>query len=113
MNSAADRPTGEVTVYEQIQATDDFVELRRRLRRFIFPMSVLFLAWYLAYVLLATFAPAFMSTRLPASSYLTVGLYIGLLQFVTTFAITTIYVHWANTHLDPPAERLRIEIEGR
>jgi uncharacterized membrane protein (DUF485 family) len=110
---AAERRTDEVTVYEQMQATDEFLELRRRLRRFIFPMSALFLAWYLAYVLLATFAPEFMSTKLPADSYLTVGLYIGLLQFITTFAITTLYVRWANNHLDPAAERLRIEIEGR
>ncbi len=113
MNYAAERPRDEVTVYEQIQATDEFLELRRRLRRFVFPMSAVFLAWYLVYVLLATFEPAFMATKLPADSFLTVGLYIGLLQFVSTFAITTLYVRWANNHLDPAAERLRIEIEGR
>lgn len=113
MNPAAERPMDELTVYEQIQVTDEFLELRRRLRRFVFPMSALFLAWYLLYVLLATFASGFMATRLPADSNFTVGLYVGLLQFVTTFAITTLYVRWANNHLDPAAERLRIEIEGR
>jgi uncharacterized membrane protein (DUF485 family) len=107
-----ERPAGEVTVYEQIQATDEFADLRGRLRKFVFPMTVGFLLWYLVYVLLATFAKDFMSTRLPADSNFTVGLYIGLLQFVTTFAITTIYVRFANNHLDPAAERLRIEFEG-
>ncbi len=41
-----------------------------------------------------------------------VGLIIGLLQFVTTFVITTIYVRYANQHLDPAAEQLREQIEG-
>ncbi|MGI8816810.1 MAG: DUF485 domain-containing protein [Pseudonocardia sp.] len=112
MSTAAERLTDEAGVYEQMQATPEFAGLRRRLRWFVFPMSALFLLWYLAYVLLASFAKGFMSTRLPADSNFTVGLYIGLLQFVTTFAITTIYVGFANNQLDPVAERLRIEIEG-
>ncbi len=103
-------PTREGTVYEQVQASAEFVELRRRLRRFVFPMSAAFLVWYLVYVLLASFAPAFMATKV--SGNITWGLVIGLLQFVTTFAITTLYIGYANTRLDPAAERLRIEIEG-
>ena len=112
MHAGGDHPLGEAGIYEQIQATDEFVELRTRLRRYVFPMSAFFLTWYLVYVLLATFAKDFMSIRLPAESHMTVGLYIGLLQFVTTFAITTLYVRFANNKLDPAAERLRIEIEG-
>ncbi|RAD00875.1 DUF485 domain-containing protein, partial [Burkholderia multivorans] len=45
-----------------------------------------------------------------------VGLVLGLLQFVTTFAITMFYVSFANKKLDPPAtairERLEQESEG-
>ena len=40
------------------------------------------------------------------------GLIIGLLQFVTTFLITTLYVRYANRHLDPAAEKIREQIEG-
>jgi uncharacterized membrane protein (DUF485 family) len=98
--------------YEQIQASFEFDELRTRFRRFVFPMSAAFLLWYLAYVLLASFAKDFMSIRVPADTNLTVGLYVGLLQFVTTFLITTIYVGFANNRLDPAAEMLRTEIEG-
>jgi uncharacterized membrane protein (DUF485 family) len=112
VSSTGDHPLGAAGLYEQIQATDEFVELRTRLRRYVFPMSALFLGWYLLYVLLATFAPGFMSTRLPEDGNLTVGLYIGLAQFLTTFVITTLYVRFANNKLDPAAERLRIEIEG-
>jgi uncharacterized membrane protein (DUF485 family) len=46
-----------------VQASTEFVELRRRFRRFVFPMTALFLAWYFLYVLLAAYAPGFMSTK--------------------------------------------------
>ena len=70
----------------------------------------LFLAWYLLYVLCATYAPAFMSAKLWGN--ITVGLIFGLLQFVSTFAITIWYVRYANRRLDPLAEQLRDELEG-
>ena len=105
--------TGETstgTVYEQMQATPEFVELRRKLRGFVFPMSAAFLIWYLAYVLLASFAPGFMA--IPVFGNINIGLIIGLLQFVSTFVITTVYVRFANRHLDPAAEKIREQIEG-
>ena len=107
MSSTGERSTG--TVYEQMQATPEFVDLRRRLRRFVFPMSAAFLIWYLLYVLLASYAPAFMAVKLVGN--INVGLVIGLLQFVSTFVITTVYVRYANRHLDPAAQKLREQIE--
>ena len=107
-DNPAERPVH--TVYQEVQRAPEFQELRHRLRRFIFPMSVAFLLWYLLYVLLASYAPAFMSTKLVGN--INVGLVIGLLQFVSTFVITTVYVRYANRRLDPSAERLREMIEG-
>jgi hypothetical protein len=40
-----------------------------------------------------------------------VGLLLGFGQFVTTFAITTWYVVYANRNLDPLAEKIRDEYE--
>jgi uncharacterized membrane protein (DUF485 family) len=93
-----------------VQASPEFNELRSRLRRFIFPMSAAFLVWYLAYVLLASYAPGFMAIKVFGN--INVGLIIGLLQFVTTFVITTVYVRFANKYIDPAAEKLRERIEG-
>jgi uncharacterized membrane protein (DUF485 family) len=73
-------------------------------------MSALFLAWYLLYVVLASYAPGFMAIKVFGN--INVGLIIGLLQFVSTFAITTVYVRFANKHIDPAAEVLRERIEG-
>ncbi|WP_090101764.1 DUF485 domain-containing protein [Lentzea jiangxiensis] len=96
--------------WADVQASDDFVELKRRLLKFVFPVSGLFLAWYLLYVLLADYAHGFMSTKVLGN--INVGLIFGLLQFVSTFVITTLYVRHANKNLDPLAEKLRNEIEG-
>lgn len=104
-------PPGAPRDWEAAQSAPEFQELRHRLRRFIFPVTGLFLVWYLLYVLLATYAPAFMGTTL-ADSNITVGLIFGLLQFVSTFAITGWYVKFADKRLDPLAGQLRDELGG-
>jgi uncharacterized membrane protein (DUF485 family) len=73
-------------------------------------MTALFLLWYLLYVLLADYAHGFMSTKVAGN--ITVGLIFGLLQFVSTFVITGVYVWYANRKLDPLAEKIRGDIEG-
>ena len=108
MSTTGERSTR--TVYEQVQDSAEFADLRARLRRFVFPMSAAFLVWYLAYVLLASYARDFMAIKLVGN--INVGLVIGLLQFVSTFLITTLYVNYANKHLDPAAARLRERVEG-
>lgn len=109
MADTADLP-GE-TAYQRVERSAEFQDLRRRFRRFVFPMTALFLVWYFAYVLLASYAHDFMSTRL-GDSAITVGLLLGLGQFVSTFVITMVYARWANNRLDPHAEALRQDIEG-
>lgn len=105
----ADRGSDQDT-WQEVQASPEFVELRRRLRVFVFPMTGLFLVWYLLYVLLADYAHGFMATKLVGN--INVGLVLGLLQFVSTFVITGLYVRYANRRLDPAADELRARIEG-
>ena len=94
----------------EIQASPEFQELRSRLRRFVFPMSAVFLLWYAAYVMLGAFAHDFMATKVWGN--INVGLLIGLGQFLTTFIITGIYVWFANRELDPRAAAIRSKLEG-
>jgi uncharacterized membrane protein (DUF485 family) len=103
------RPSGGST-YEEVQESAEFAELKRRFRRFVFPMTALFLAWYFLYVLLAAYATDFMSTQVFGN--INVGLVFGLLQFVSTFAITMIYARWADREFDPTADQLRDQIEA-
>ncbi|TNC27371.1 DUF485 domain-containing protein [Amycolatopsis alkalitolerans] len=96
--------------WKKVQASPEFAQLRRRLRTFVFPMTALFLAWYLVYVLLADYAHAFMATKIAGN--FNVGLLIGLLQFVSTFLITWLYVRYANRRLDPISDKIRDEVES-
>jgi uncharacterized membrane protein (DUF485 family) len=103
-------PAARGETFVAVQASPEFQELRNRLRRFVFPMTAVFLLWYFAYVLLGAFAHDFMATKVWGN--INVGIVIGLGQFVTTFLITFIYVRFANRELDPRAEAIRHELEG-
>jgi uncharacterized membrane protein (DUF485 family) len=98
------------TPHEQVQATAEFVQLRRRVRGFAFPVTAAFLLWYLAYVLLASYARDLMAT--PLLGAVNLGLVIGLLQFVSTFVIAMISVRHARRRIDPLADRIRVRVEG-
>ncbi|WP_336646515.1 DUF485 domain-containing protein [Microbacterium sp. USHLN186] len=95
--------------YIAVEESERFRGLKRMQRSFVFPLAAFFLIWYFVYVLLAAFAPAFMSQRVWGD--ITVGLLFGLGQFVTTFVITMAYVSFANRKLDPIAEEIRDELE--
>ncbi|MEV8370729.1 DUF485 domain-containing protein [Microbacterium sp. NPDC064584] len=101
-------PPGGVD-YLAEESAPRFRELKRKHRGFVFPMSIAFLVWYFAYVLLSSFAPEFMAQR--GSGDITVGLVLGLGQFVTTFGITMWYVWYANHRLDPISAEIREDLE--
>lgn len=102
--------TPDARAFVDMQASPEFQELRTRLRRFVFPMTAFFLAWYGVYVLLATYAHDFMATKVLGN--INLGLLLGLGQFVTTFVITAVYVRFANRELDPRSSAIREELEG-
>jgi uncharacterized membrane protein (DUF485 family) len=104
------RQSGDGTSYEEVQASEEFVQLRRTFRRFVFPVTAAFLVWYFLYVLLSAYAIDFMSTKVIGN--INIGIIFGLLQFVSTFAITMWYVRWADREFDPTADALRERIEG-
>lgn len=118
MSSTPEHPPGQMgdgdlggtLTAADVAASPEFADLRRRFRTFIFPMTGLFLVWYFMYVLLAAFAPELMSIKVLGN--INVGLLLGLGQFVSTFAITTLYRSWADKKFDPAANRLRHSIEG-
>ncbi|MCA0378514.1 MAG: DUF485 domain-containing protein [Actinobacteria bacterium] len=101
-------PQGDAIDYEAFQARPEFQEYKHRLRRFVFPLAIAFMLWFLLYVVLAAFAHEFMAQPLLGMN---VGLWLGLGQFVTTFAITMWYVSFANKRLDPSTTALRVELE--
>jgi uncharacterized membrane protein (DUF485 family) len=91
------------------QRSEDFVSLKRQFRRFAFPMTLVFLGWYLLYVIASGWARDFMGTELWGN--INVGYVFGLLQFVSTFLIAWLYERHMDNNVDPLAARVRDELE--
>lgn len=79
--------------------------MRRRLRIFIFPMTALFLTWYMTFVLLAAYAPEFMSRKVLGA--INIGLMLGMLQFVSLAVITVLYSSYMKRKIDPQVAAIR------
>jgi uncharacterized membrane protein (DUF485 family) len=107
--SSHDAVGGSAVDYVAVERSPRFVELKKKHRSVVFPLAVLFLVWYFVYVLLSSFAPDFMAQEV--FGHITIGLLLGLGQFVTTFAITMGYVAFANRTLDPISSEIRADLE--
>lgn len=96
--------------FESVQASEEFQQLKRSLRRFAFPMTAAFLGWYLLFILCSAYARGFMAHRLLGN--INVAYVFGLLQFISTFVIAYVYSRHAERNLDPTADRIRERLEG-
>ncbi len=107
-----DRPPAAPTAasYTEVEASEEFGELRRSYRGFAFPLTVAFIAWYLLYVLLSNYAGGFMGAKLVGN--VNVALVFGLAQFASTFAIAIWYSRHANAKLDPRANAIKARMES-
>lgn len=92
------------------QRSPEFQELRRKQRSFTFPLTVAFLAWFVLYVLMAMYTPSIFAHKVIGN--VNVGIFMGLGQFLTTFAITWAYVKYADKELEPRAKALREALEN-
>jgi uncharacterized membrane protein (DUF485 family) len=100
----------ENDTYAAIAAEPDFAALRSSYRRFAFPATIAFMAWYITYVICNNWARDFMNTRV--IGHVNVAVVFGLLQFLSTFVIAYLYARHANRSLDPLATKLRDRFEN-
>lgn len=105
---AGDVDTGG-DVYDRFAARSDFVELRRRYRRFAFPATIAFMVWYVTYVICNNWARGFMGIKVIGN--INIAIIFGLLQFLTTFGIAVFYASHANKALDPLATKLQNDFD--
>ena len=94
-----------------VQNSEEFIHLRKVFRGFVFPMTVVFLSWYLLYVLASGWARDFMGTQVWGN--INVAYIFGLLQFASTFLIAWLYERHMDNKVDPLATRIREDFEGR
>lgn len=109
-DARSDIDAGGGQTYAQVQASDEFQGLKRTLRRFVFPATVVFLSWYVLYILLTIYARDFMSTELLGN--INVAYVFGLSQFISTFVIAYVYSKYADKNFDPTADAIRHRLEG-
>lgn len=102
--------TVDYSDFSSVQKAEKFQTLRSTHRKFVFPMTVVFLLWYLGFVVVAAFMPDVMSIQVLGN--INLGIVLGLAQFVTTFLITGAYVAYANRKIDPLSKDLREEMEA-
>ncbi|MFG2221489.1 DUF485 domain-containing protein [Streptomyces sp. NPDC048644] len=103
-------PDGVPYPFTEVQASGEFAELRHAHRSFAFPLTVAFIAWYLAYVLLSSYAGGFMALKV--LGHINVALVLGLAQFLTTFLIAWWYSRHAAARIDPRAQAIKKRLEG-
>ncbi|MEU2425745.1 DUF485 domain-containing protein [Streptomyces sp. NPDC007851] len=106
-NTQTRHPSGEE--FAAVQQSPEFAELRHSHRSFAFPLTFAFIAWYLLYVLLSSYADGFMGTKVVGN--VNVALVLGLAQFLTTFLIAWWYARHAAAKLDPKAEAIKSRME--
>jgi uncharacterized membrane protein (DUF485 family) len=90
--------------WEAIEASDEFQKLVAKRRSFVLPATIFFLAYYMAFILLAGYAEDFMGSSVYEG--LTVGYCLALTQFVMVFALGIMYLKRADRDYDPLAERV-------
>jgi uncharacterized membrane protein (DUF485 family) len=100
-------PSGE---YQSLRNDDsDFRELRQAHRSFGVKKMLLGVGSFLLYVLLSCFTPGLMD--LPVFGHITVGLVLGLLQFVVMAVVARLYAVHRRTQIEPLVGRLREGVE--
>ena len=103
--------TGRMSAEEAVTATEavgkdpEMVELEHRHQRFVWPVTIFFLVYYLSLPILAGSAKDLMGTKL--FGQFTFGYLFALSQFVMAFLVAWAYARWAASRMDPLATDLR------
>ena len=109
--------TGRLTRDEAVTATEavgkdpEMVELEHRHQRFVWPVTVFFLIYYLSLPILVGVVPDFMGTKV--FGQFTVGYLFALSQFLMAFVVAWVYARWAARRMDPLAADLREKLHQR
>ena len=89
--------------WQGIERSDEFRELVKKRRSFVVPATIFFLAYYMAFIIVAGYAPDFMAKSVYQG--LTVGYCYALTQFVMVFVLGIMYLRRADRVYDPLAAK--------
>ena len=96
--------------WEAVERSPEFQQLIAARRRFVLPATIFFLAWYIGFILLAGYAPDFMTRSVHQG--LTVGYCLALTQFLMVGVLGLMYLRRAERVFDPLAEKVTRQALG-
>ncbi|MGV9841475.1 DUF485 domain-containing protein [Streptomyces fungicidicus] len=96
--------------YVSLHNSPEFRALRRQSHTFTAWVSAVFYGWWFLVILLAAFAPDFY--RVELFGPVNVGLLFVFLSFNLVVAVSSAYMRFARTRLDPLGDRIRADLEG-
>lgn len=96
---------------DALRHTDEYKALVAARSKIAWPLTFLMLGVYYAYILVIAFAPDVFAQKI-GEGHTTVGIVVGLGVILFSFVLTGIYVHKANTVLEPMTEELHKKAEG-
>ena len=105
-----ERETTAAIDWEGIERSPEFQELVRKRRSFVLPATIFFLAYYMAFILLAGYAEDFMASSVYEG--LTVGYCLALTQFLMVLVLGLAYLKRADRDYDPLAEKV-VDLAGK
>ena len=97
---------------EQIHKLPEYAALTRARNKMVWPLSILVILVYFALILAIAFVPQSLGQPI-GSGVTSIGVVIGLAVIVFCLIITGIYVHYANTVLEPLNEAIHRKLEGK
>lgn len=95
-------------IYARIQKNPKFTELVTKRERLAWRLTGVLLVLFFGLFLTVGFAPSVLAAKV-GDSLVTVGLVIGLAQFILFWVLTAVYVNRANTEFDALTEQLLYE----
>jgi uncharacterized membrane protein (DUF485 family) len=96
--------TDEIRRNRLLQSADFRGLVTRRWRVSLILTAILFVLYY-GYILLIALNKSWVSTKIGDAT--PVGIPLGAAVIVGSWALTAVYIVWANRHHDPEAARLR------
>jgi len=89
--------------WEGIKRSPEFQDLVKQKKAFVFPATIFFLVYYMAFILLCAYAADFMGERVYEG--LTVGYTLALTQFLMVLVLGLLYLKRSANVFDPLADK--------
>ena len=93
-------------IYENIKRDPRYAQLVQRRARVANTLALTVIGVFFSFVLLVAFVPSFIAQRIWDDSNITVGIALGLFQFVFFCLMTWVYVRRANGEFDTLSEQI-------